>query len=262
MRTTALTLAIGLLAGAFGGLVGLGGGIVMIPLMLAFLPIRQHQAHATSLVAVVFTGLGGAISYGLEGSVDYKAAVFMALPAVFTAYLGVRIAHRLPEWKLKRAFGFFLLFASVLLVIKPYLYDQPPIRAAGGIFEDVSLVLIGSLTGFLSGMMGIGGGSLMVPAMVLLLGFSQHLAQGTSLLAMIPGGTSGTSGYWRIGIVYKQALPGLIAGVLVGTFVSGYFANRVPEEWLRILFASVLIYTGVRYLRTRGEAETEMRTSG
>lgn len=262
MKTLALTLGIGLLAGIFGGLVGLGGGVVMIPLMLAILRLSQHQAHATSLVAVVFTGLGGALSYGMEGEVDVLAAVFIALPAVLFAYLGARTAHKLPEWKLKRIFGLFVIVVSILLLSRPFLYDQPPIREAGGIFEDATLLLIGMLTGYLSGMMGIGGGSLMVPAMVLLLGFSQHLAQGTSLLAMIPGGASGAWTYWRIGTVHKPALPGLIGGVLVGTLISGYFANQVPEAWLRLLFAAVLILTGVRYLRAGRPRETETKTSG
>ncbi|MFN4071118.1 MAG: TSUP family transporter, partial [Thermus caldifontis] len=112
---------IGLLGGAFGGLVGLGGGTVMIPLMVGILRLSQHKAHGTSLVAVFFTGLMGALTYGLQGSLSLKAALFLAATAILTARLGARYAHGLAERELKRAFGWFLFFVSFLLLLKPHL---------------------------------------------------------------------------------------------------------------------------------------------
>jgi len=105
----------------FGGLVGLGGGVVMIPLMVGFLKMNQHKAHGTSLVALVFTGISGAITYALKGSIDVVASILIATTAIFTARAGAYYAHALPEWKLKRSFGAFLIFVSVLLLLKPYL---------------------------------------------------------------------------------------------------------------------------------------------
>ena len=81
---------------------GLGGGVIMIPLMVGVLKMNQHKAQGTSLVALVFTGLSGAITYSLKGSVDILAAVLLASTAIFTARAGARFAHALPEWKLKR----------------------------------------------------------------------------------------------------------------------------------------------------------------
>ncbi|RTI51198.1 permease, partial [Thermus scotoductus] len=162
----------------------LGGGTVMIPLMVGILRLSQHKAHGTSLVAVFFTGLMGALTYGLQGSLSLKAALFLAATAILTARLGARYAHSLAEKDLKRAFGFFLLFVSLLLLLKPYLAPVGLVR--GEVWEDLTLLLAGGLTGFLSGMMGVGGGTIMVPAMVLVLGMDQHTAQGTSLLAMVP----------------------------------------------------------------------------
>lgn len=116
-----MNLLIGLLAGIFGGLVGIGGGVVMIPLMVGVQKLTQHQAHGTSLVALVFTGLSGAVTYFLNGSLDFLAGLLLAATATFTARFGARSAHALPEWKLKRAFGGFLLLVALLLIVKPYL---------------------------------------------------------------------------------------------------------------------------------------------
>ena len=97
----------GLLGGFFGGLLGLGGGIIMIPLMTWLAKMTQHQAHGTSLVAIVFTAIVGAATYYLLGGVDWKIALILAVSATITARFGARYAHSLPEKKLKMAFGFF-----------------------------------------------------------------------------------------------------------------------------------------------------------
>ncbi len=243
-----MNFLIGFLAGFFGGLVGLGGGIIMIPLLVGILKLDQHRSHGTSLVALVFTGISGAVAYGVKGSVSVLAAFLLAMTAVVTARAGARYAHSLPEWKLKRSFGAFLLLISIFLLAKPYLPHAHGM-ATGWPFISV-LLLAGMFTGFLSGMMGVGGGSIMVPAMVLLAGFGQHVAQGSSLLAMVPAGAVGAYTHWKLGNVRTTILTGLIAGILVGTYLGGTLAHFLSETALRIIFAAVLIWTGLRFLRT------------
>jgi uncharacterized membrane protein YfcA len=241
-----LGIAVGLAAGVFGGLVGLGGGVVMIPLMVRFAGLRQHQAHGTSLVALVFTGIAGAATYASRGSIDVAAAASLAVPAIATARLGARHAHDLPEWKLKRAFGAFLLFVTVLLLAKPHIAGASvPVL---GLTKVALLAVTGAATGFVSGMMGVGGGSLMVPAMVLLTGFPQTLAQGSSLLAMIPAGCAGAHQHWQLGNVVRRLLPGLVPGVLAGAWLGSSLALRLTDGTLRLAFAAVVVYTGARYL--------------
>jgi uncharacterized membrane protein YfcA len=243
-----MSFLIGLIAGAFGGLVGLGGGVVMIPLMVGLLKMSQHKAHGTSLVALVFTGISGAVTYALKGSVDVTASVLLAVTAMLTARSGAHYAHALPEWKLKRAFGAFLIVVSLLLLLKPYLsHFRNPVT---GWIKIATLLLTGTFTGFLSGMMGVGGGTVMVPAMVLLTGFTQHTAQGSSLLAMIPAGGVGAFTHRRLGNVKADLLPALIPGIIIGTFLGGSLAHILSEGTLRVAFALLLIWTGMRYLRT------------
>jgi len=240
------SLWIGLAAGVFGGLAGLGGGVIAVPLMNHFLKLSQHVATATSLVMVIFTAITGTFTYALNGKVDWLAGVLLASTAMITARSGAKYAHSLPEWKLKRAFGWYLLVVSALLLLKPLI---PHVEAVPqGWLYVLPLLFAGGLAGFMSGMLGVGGGTIMVPIMVLLAGLEQHLAQGSSLLAMIPSAAMGSYTHYKVGHLSRQVVPGLVAGVLVGTFAGGNIANFLPEWGLRIIFAAVLVWTAIRYV--------------
>ncbi len=239
---------IGLTAGVLGGLAGLGGGVLMIPLLIGIKKLDQHKAHGTSLVALVFTGIIGAATYAMHGTLNIWASLLLAAAAIWPAHLGAKYCCRLPELKLKRLFGLFLIIISILMMSKPHFSSlcHPADSAA------VTLILLatGAATGFLSGMMGVGGGSLMIPGMVLLAGFNQYTAQGSSLLAMIPAGTVGAFTHWRQGNVDRSALSGLIPGIITGTFAGSLFAHYLPEMLLILVFTAVLLWTGIRMIKT------------
>jgi len=243
-------LMVGLVAGALGGLVGVGGGVIMVPLMTEILKFRQQEAHGTSLVAVVFTALVGSFIYYLHGSADIPASALLAAMALLTVRRGANYCSLLPEVTLKRYFGLFLIFLALLLLAKPFLPQvvdaTSPIWIRWGV-----LVLVGSLTGFISGMLGVGGGIFMVPMMVLFAGITQHTAQGVSLLAMIPASTLGAWTHWKLGNTRTSILPGLVIGVLAGVYAGGSFAHLMPERELRFIFTALLVYTAIRYLRTK-----------
>ena len=254
---------IGLAAGVFGGLIGVGGGALMIPLMVRCFKFSQHQGHGTSLMALVFTGLAGALTYGLKGSVDVLAALLLAASAMVTARFGALYAHALPEWRLERAFGLFLICMALLLLSKPYLSHLSFLgQGLGSWGKTLVLLGAGAVTGFFSGMMGIGGGAIMVVAMVLLTGFSQHTAQGSALLAMVPAGAVGAYTHWRLGNVVVRVLPGLIAGIILGTYAGSSAALHLSEPHLRLVFSGMLILLGLRDIRgaarKRRQAEAQI----
>ena len=247
---------IGLAAGIFGGLVGLGGGAVMIPLMVSLLKVGQHKAHGTSLIALVFTGIIGTAIYGMNHNVDVAASMLLAVPAMITVRMGARYCNSLSEWKLRRAFGAFLIAVSVLMVSKSYL---PHAASAPAEWLKIAiLITTGLITGFLAGLMGIGGGALMIASMVLAAGYDQHMAQGSALLAIIPGGIVGAYTHWRLGNTEGYLLRGLVPGILLGTWLGGSFANVLPEINLRVVFAAVLIWVGFQYLKTPPSVKTCM----
>ncbi|MBI5068583.1 MAG: sulfite exporter TauE/SafE family protein [Deltaproteobacteria bacterium] len=241
---SAAAFAIGLAAGAFGGLMGVGGGLITIPLLVRFFGLRQQAAHGTSLVALVFTGAGGALAYAVRGTVDPLAAALMASTAVWTAPVGARHAHALPERSLRRWFALFVLVVVAALLLRPLLAGEPhPVSLA---VKVPVLLATGLFTGYLVGMMGVGGGVVMVPAMVLLVGFTQVQAQGSSLLAMVPAGAAGAATHWRLGNVARPVLPGLVLGILCGALAGGSLAQVLPQVWLRHAFAAMLLWTGIR----------------
>lgn len=243
-------LWVGLVAGMMGGLVGVGGGVIMIPLMTEILRFRQQEAHGTSLVAVVFTAVAGSFVYYRYGSADIPASVMLAAMALCTARFGAKYCCFLPEWKLKRYFGGFLLLVAFILLLKPFLPHV--VEGASPVWVRwCILVVLGILTGFISGMMGVGGGIFMVPMMVIFAGTAQHTAQGISLLAMIPASAVGAWTHWKAGNTRNKLLPGLIVGVLAGVYAGSSFAHVMPENGLRLIFTALLLYTSTRYLRAK-----------
>lgn len=238
----------GILAGLLGGLLGIGGGFVMIPLMVGLLKVGQHRAHGTSLAAMVFVGIMGSVPYVVRGSVDLLASVLIASTAMITAHAGARGANALSEKRLRQAFGIFLLLVAGLMFIKPFLPHF--IYAAKGWGKVLILLTTGGLTGFLSGMMGVGGAVVMIPAMVLLAGIDQHSAQGSSLLAMIPAGIVGAWTHWRFGNIDRHLLKGLIPGVFFGATLGGVAAQHLDEGLLRTVFGLLVLWTALRFLRT------------
>lgn len=238
---------IGLVSGTVGGLIGIGGGVILVPLLTGLMHLPQHQAHGTSLSAVVITALIGSAVYATGGAVDWRTALLLAAGSVFAARLAARRAGRISARTLRLYFSAFLMAMAVLLPLKERLPSLPPLHGAASV---IALLALGLLVGTLSGLLGVGGGALMVPMLVLALGLPQHLAQGTSLAAIVPGGLAGAWVYHRSGRVSRSTLPLLLLGVVAGSTMGGRAALALPARTLRIVFAVVLFGMGVRYLHS------------
>jgi uncharacterized membrane protein YfcA len=249
-----MSFLIGLVTGIFGGLVGIGGGVVMVPVMGRLFRVSQSSIHGTSLVAVVFSGLSGAMAYAINGAVDYLAALILAATASLTARMGARYCSVLPGWKLQKYFGIFLIALSLLLLGKPYI-GWLAVQPLAGWEKGLALSVIGLATGFIAGLLGIGGGAFTVLGLVLVAGVDQYTAQGCTLLALVPAGTIGAFTHWRHGNVIVSILPGLIGGIVLGAFGGGMFANLLPEGQLKVLFAVVLFALGVDTIRRGRQAD-------
>lgn len=241
-------LLIGLAAGLFGGLVGLGGGVIMVPLLTGWGRLPQHEAHGTSLSAIVFTGLVGSWVYATGNAVDWRAAFMISIGSVAAAQVAADYAGRISATALRRAFGVFLLFAAVLLPLKSHLPSLPSLTPAGAL---PVLLATGIVVGSLSGLLGIGGGVLLVPVLALVIGLPQHTAQGTSLAAMVPAAISGTLVHYRAGRVRYQIVPALLVGVIIGSSLGGHTALGLAAPTLRVIFSIVLVIMALRYMMSR-----------
>jgi uncharacterized protein len=252
-KQTALRAAsavmVGVTGGAVGALIGAGGGIAVTPLLTALLSLQQHAAHGTALAAVTVTACAGAARYAAAGQVAPSAAAMIAASAMVFSPVGARFAGRLDAPRLKAWFGWFLVVVSVAIPVLPSVLASAPGLMIGVWGQRVVLVCVGVVTGFLSGLLGIGGGTVAVPAMVLLTGLSQKTAQGTALLAMILPSLLGAITHWRLGNVRLALLPSLALGAVLGGSLGGSVAVFLPETYLRVICSVIFGLIGVRYIR-------------
>lgn len=169
--------------------------------------------------------------------------------------IGARLSRRLSDLVLRRAFGIMALAVGIAMIADAVL------RAVGGnvhltaglhptgISLWVMALVVGAVAGVLSGLLGIGGGAVMVPAMTLLMGLSQHVAQGTSLLVIIPTALSGSITHFRMGTIRLQTAGWLSVGSVLSAVAGAILALASPDQLLRFLFGAYLAFTAVRMLQ-------------
>lgn len=252
-------LALGLLAGVMAGLFGVGGGIVLVPGLVLVAGLAQHQAHATSLAAIIVTAPAALLPFAMDGAVSWPAAAALAVGSLAGAIGGAEVMRRIPADRLRVAFGVFMLLMAVRLVL-------PGGGGEDGVVSLTTLALAGLLvtglaTGLLSALLGVGGGVVMVPAMVLGFGFGQHLAEGTSLAVIIPTAIVGAWRHGRNGYTRWRAGLTVGAGGIAGGLLGGLLAQRLPADILQTAFAVLLITAGVRLVR-RGRQSSEVSGAG
>jgi uncharacterized membrane protein YfcA len=116
-RRVLVLVAIGLVAGFFSGLFGVGGGILIVPLLITFAAYRAKPAMATSLAAILFTAIAAATSHAFAGNVDWKDGALIGIPAVAGAYVGAALSQRVDSRRVTFAFSLFLAVAAVKLAL-------------------------------------------------------------------------------------------------------------------------------------------------
>ncbi|WEV53017.1 sulfite exporter TauE/SafE family protein [Bifidobacterium sp. ESL0704] len=225
-------IVVGLIAGFFSGLFGIGGGSIIVP-VLVWLGMTQRHAAATSLAAIIPLSISGVVSYAMSGHVDWIAALLMVVGTIIGSQIGSWLLSRLSEVFLRWFFVVFLAFVLVSqLVLTPSRNSSIHLTAIKGIL----LVLLGIFIGVLSALLGIGGGAVTVPALSLLFGASDLIARGTSLLAMFPSAITGTIANWKRGLVHLKN--GLIIGIAaacatpLGAWVAAFVSAKVGSYLL------------------------------
>ena len=189
-RSRALAVGIGVGAGTLSGLFGVGGGFFIVPALTGFLGMGQRRANGTSLAAVIPISAAAAVGYAFDGYVNLFVVALLVGGGVIGAEIGTRLLKRLPIRTIQYCFSALLVAAALRLVLGPVTNDAMHLGPA----TDVGLFALGVLTGVLSGLLGVGGGFVMVPGMVLLASLANPLAKGTSLAAIIPTAAFAT---WR-----------------------------------------------------------------
>jgi len=247
MRTNAMPFVFGLLAGALGGLMGVGGGILLVPVLVRAAGLRQHEAQGTSLAFVTVTALVAAIPYLRQGNLDLWLALYLALGAIPGVLLGAALARRQTARRLRQALGLLMVLTAVRILVTtpahlglPHPWP-PPLN-----------ILLGAVVGLLGGLLGVGGGTILVPILVLFERYPQHVAQGVSLLMILPTGVVGAWSHARHGHVVRSLLPLLMAGGAVGALLGAVLAHRIEATSLSRLFAIFLLLVSAQMIFGRG----------
>ena len=241
--------AVGVAAGLLSGLFGVGGGIVMVPLLVGFFALDQRRASATSLLAIVPIAAASATGYALSGNVDPRAGLVLLVGRVIGGQVGSWLLPRTPLRRRQLGFGVLSLVTAVDLLL-----DQGgrSLGVAGSDWELVLLALVGVAAGVLAGLLGVGGGIIMVPGLVLLAGDDASVARGTSLMVIVLTALSATVTNLRNGLVevptaMVAGLVGIPAGLL-GAAVGQWLPDRIALA----LFAGLLGWSGIRMIRAAG----------
>jgi len=234
---------IGLVAGVVGGGLGLGGGIILVPLLVA-VSFEQHRAHATSLAAIVLIATAGAISFGLSGEMAIGLGVIVGIGGVIGSVIGASVMNRISAKSLTVVFGIVLLIAAIRMIS-----GATPLPGSGGLGESAQLaiaLLVGLVAGFFAGLVGVGGGVVIVPSTVLLLGLPQYEAQGTSLVAIVFSAVAGTI----VNLKNKRVRlkDGLVvgAGGAAGALIGSQLALGIEERTLSLMFGFLVLFVAIR----------------
>ena len=236
-------LIAGAVAGLAGGLFGVGGGLLLVPLLTGQFSLSQHRAHGTSLAVIGATAVASLFVYGSHSNVQWTTAAFVAIGSLVGAPLGARWITRVPPTTLRRAFAVFIVLVALrLLWHAPAVGERHMLTGAALLAFCVGLGLV---AGVLAGFMGVGGGTIVVPAFTLMFGMTQQAAQGTSLAVMLVTAPAATIEHSRHGNVMWRLVPMLALGAAAAAPLAAWAAQRLPHEWLVRVFALFLLVSAV-----------------
>jgi uncharacterized protein len=233
----------GLISGMLAGILGIGGGSVLVPLMVyvGFSPIN---AIGTSSLAILLTSLSGSIQNWRMGYIDWRKVGLLGLPALVAAQLGAALAVYIPAHWLLFGFAAMMLMNIYLVGLKQQLIgieSSTPATAKHGL----STTITGILAGLVAGLMGVGGGAIMVPLQMLLLGETIKVAIQTSLGVVMLTAVSATIGHSINGHVLFDR--GIILGIggLLGAQVGTRYLPKLPDTVVSNLFRLTLFLTAI-----------------
>jgi len=228
-------LLLGVAVGAFGTLIGAGGGFLLVPILLLLYPDESVQTiTAMSLAVVFFNAASGSIAYARLGRIDYRTGIIFAIASAPGAILGSLATAYLQRGAFDVLFGLLLIGLGVYLVVRGKVVEGHAVP------ERVNLALGAVLSfgvGFLSSVLGIGGGIIHVPLLIQFLGYPAHVATATSHFILAFMSLAGTAthiitGEFEQGIRRTLALG---AGVLIGAQIGAWLSQRVHGR--KILYA-------------------------
>ena len=265
-------IALGILVGAYGTLIGAGGGFVLMPLLLLLYPDQNpEQLTSISLAVVFFNALSGSEAYAAMKRIDYRAGLLFAMAAIPGAVFGALYTALIPRRLFHVILGILLVAGAVFLTIRPrsagvetgptghYPMVTHHLTDAQGMRYDYTFnpwtgMGLSAVVGYVSSLLGIGGGIIHVPALKFFLHFPVHVATATSHFILAIMALSGTVVHIIEG-TFNQGVHRTIAlsiGVVLGAQVGAHLSEKVRGAWILRSLAVALGLVGIRILVTSG----------
>lgn len=247
--TLALAIGIGLLLGLLGG----GGSILTVPMLVYLLHVEPKQAIVTSFVVVGISSVMALISHAGRGSVCWKSGLIFGMAGMLGAFAGGRLAAHFSGDLLMSLFGLISLGTGLLMLRgkKPQTSQTKttePLQVCPLTVPFLRVLFDGFFVGALTGMVGVGGGFMIVPALILLVGLPMQSAVGTSLLIIAMNALAGLSGYSQH-VTPDLQLTGIVtSGALVGSAIGAWLSALVKPALLRRGFGVMVVLVAVYVL--------------
>ena len=226
-------ISVGIVGGLLAGLFGVGGGIIMVPLLLWWAGLDQRRAQATSLLAIAPAALVGTASYAHGGVFPLIPALLIALGAIAGAQIGAFALRRLSLKWLRWSFAVFVMAMAITVTL------TVPDREVHLVISPMNvliLVAIGLIMGTSAGLFGIGGGIIAIPLLMLIFGVGDLEAKGVSLIAMAPAALSGSYSHVKHGTATLRDGLWVALGALAATPLGAFAAFSLPESYANVTF--------------------------
>jgi uncharacterized protein len=248
-----LTLLAGSLVGFVLGLVGGGGSIIAVPLLVYAVGMPSvHTAIGTSAVAVALSALGNLIASASRGLVKWPCALVFSAAGVAGTILGSQLALRVDGGKLLALFGGLMIVVGLIMLLRKDAEGDPTVKLSFRTARQMLpwLLTTGLVVGTLAGFFGIGGGFLIVPALILATGMPITQAIGTSLVAITVFGAATASSYALAGEVVWRTVAFFVAGGAAGSIAGQTLARATSHnsKWLQIIFGVFVVVVGATIL--------------
>ena len=237
---------VGLGAGALSGLFGVGGGLILVPGLIGVVKLDRRLAHGTSLAATLPIAVASAITYIVNDNIDWVVAGCLTVGTIGGAVIGTHLLQVVSKRVLTIAFVVIVIATAVRLVLSTETTGRTDITLTSALL----LVVIGVVTGIVAGMLGVGGGIIMVPAMVVFYDIAPVVAKGTSVAVIVPTSLTGTIRNRRndnvdLRIAAVVGLTGMVSAVF-----GGIIADRMSDRVSNALFALLLVTVAITQLLT------------
>jgi len=221
------------------GLLGSGGSILTVPVLLYFFDQPEKLAIASSLAIVGLIALVGCLSYIRKGLIDWRSVLLFGIPGMIGTYGGAYLSQFVSGiWQLS-------LFAIVMLIAAIFMLRPKKIQTEQHSRHHIKIIIDGLLVGIITGFVGVGGGFLIVPALVIMGGLTMHVAIGTSLCIIALKSTSGFYKYLQVleqqNLILDWQVIAFVASVgVVGSLLGNIISTRLPQAKLKRYFAYFL----------------------